>query len=363
MHHRNPRPKNLIVIRTEDRSESLHSPLPNTLLSLVGGSLQDYQDSFTFLDKKGRGWVSKIELQMVLHRHEHVIGTHDFEELWNKYQIPEGFNYISLLQDASLKLPEETLVELHRLRIQLKQASNSTPTQLFFQFDTNKNGRVSTEEIVKYFESKGVQLQKNTMDRLVSCYTADTRGLNFSQFVSLLLPSESSAEPLGLELSVLLLPHQYELLEIFQSVDRIRTGRVSRVDFIRALSENITFSDEEIVTLFNVFEKEGQVNYKEIWHKIDEYQGNDECEINALEHLRDEYFDDARKILKNLKRTDGDKDGKISFEELSGVLEKLGVSLKGGVQEVFSLLDTVKEMKVDITELLVFLQNSLWESS
>lgn len=363
MQRRNPRPKNLVVIRTEDRGESLHSPLSNTLLSSVGGALQDYQDSFTFLDKKGRGWVSKIELQMVLHRHEQVFGTHDFEQLWNKYQTPEGFNYVALLQDASLRLPEDTLTELHRLRMQLKQASNSTPTQLFFQFDTNKNGRVSTEEIVKYFESKGVQLQQATMARLVSCYTADTRGLNFSQFISLLLPSESGAEPLGLELSVLLLPHQYELLEIFQSVDRIRTSRVSGADFARALSENITFSEEEINTLFNVFGKEGQVNYKEIWHKLDEYQGNDESEKNALEHLRDEYFDDVGKILKHLKRADGDKDGKILFEELSGVLERLGVSLKGGVQEVFTLLDTVKESKVDITELMVFLQNSLWESS
>lgn len=363
MQRKNPRPKNLIIIRTEDRGESLHSPLPNTLLSSVGSALQDYQDSFTFLDKKGRGWVSKVELQMVLYRHEQIIGTHDFDQLWSKYQTSEGFNYIALLQDASLKLPEDTLAELQRLRIQLRQASIASPSQLFFQFDTNKNGRVSTEEIVKYFESKGVQLHQATMARLVSCYTADTRGLNYSQFVSLLLPSESGSEPLGLELSVLLLPHQYDLLEIFQSIDRIRTSRVSGGDFSRALAENITFSEDEIETLFKIFEKEGQVNYKEIWHKLNEYEGNDEGEKSALEHLKDEYFDDVEKLCKHLKRADGDKDGKISFDELSRVLERLGVSLKSGVQEVFALLDTVKDSKVDINEFVVFLQNSLWESS
>ena len=81
MQRENPRPKSLVIIRTEDRADSLHSPVPNSLLSSVAGSLQDYQDSFTFLDKKGRGWVKKVELSMVLHRHEHVFGTHDFEQL------------------------------------------------------------------------------------------------------------------------------------------------------------------------------------------------------------------------------------------------------------------------------------------
>ena len=230
MSRQNVRPRGLVIIRTEDKSESLHSPLPNTLLSSVAASLQDYQDSFTFLDKKGRGWVTKTELQMVLHRHEHVFGTHDFEQLWNKYQVPEGFNYFGLLQDASLKLPEETLAQLHRLRLQLKQASNIGPSQLFVQFDANKNGRVSTEEIVKFFETKGVTIDQEMMARLVACYTSDNRGLNFSQFISLLLPSEIGTEPLGLELSVLLLPHQYDFLEILQSNDRIRTSKLNHQD-------------------------------------------------------------------------------------------------------------------------------------
>jgi Ca2+-binding EF-hand superfamily protein len=357
------RPRSLIIIRTEDRGESLHSPVPNNLLSSVAASLQDYQNSFTFLDKHGRGWVTKPELQMVLYRHEHVLGVHDFEELWNKYQINDGFNYLRLLKDASTKLPEETLAQLQKLRLQLKQASNLSPSQLFFQFDANKNGRVSTEEIVKYFESIGVQIDKTTMSRLVSCYTIDPRGLNFSQFISLLLPTEIELDPLGLELSVLLLPRQTELMEIFQSVDLIRTSKVSNHDFSRALSENITFSTDEIQTLFRLLEKDGQVSYKEIWQKIDEFTGLNEIETSAVEHLRDEYFDDIQKILKYLKRADGDKDGKNSFEELSEVLEKLGVSIKGGVQEIFSLLDTQNDGKVSILEFIVFIQNSLWESS
>ena len=362
MQRQNIRPRNLVIIRTEDRAESLHSPLPNTLLSSVASTLQDYQDSFTFLDKKGRGWVSKVELQMVLHRHEHVFGTHDFEQLWNKYQTGEGFNYLALLQDASLRLPEETLMELHKLRLQLKQASNASPSALFLQFDANKNGRVSTEEIVKYFEGKGVNIDYISMNRLVACYTADIRGLNFSQFISLLLPSEVGAEPLGLELSELLLPHQNELLSLFQSFDRIRTGRLSAEEFIRALSENITFGEEEIAVLVKLFGKDSGVNYKEIWHGLNECQTTDENEKAAVEHFNDEYFDDREKVIKKLRRADADKDGKIMFEELSSVLEKGGISVKGGIREIFGLLDTQNEGKIDIMEFVVFLQSSLWES-
>jgi Ca2+-binding EF-hand superfamily protein len=299
---------------------------------------------------------------MVLHRHEHVFGTHDFEQLWQKYQTADGFNYLSLLQDASLRLPEETLMELHKLRLQLKQASNSSPSALFLQFDANKNGRVSTEEIVKYFEGKGVNIDYLSMNRLVSCYTVDVRGLNFSQFISLLLPSEVGAEPLGLELSELLLPRQNELLSLFQSFDRIRTGRLSQAEFIRALSENITFTEEEISVLFQLFGKDSQVNYKEIWHLLNECQTNDESQKTAVEHFTDEYFDDKEKIIKKLKRADLDKDGKISFEELSGVLEKGGISVKGGIQEIFTLLDTQNDGKVDMMEFVVFIQSSLWES-
>lgn len=362
MQRQNPRPRSLIVIRTEDRGESLHSPLPNSLLSSVAGALQDYQDSFTFLDKKGRGWISKVELQMVLHRHDNVFGSHDFEELWNKYQSGEGFNYLQLLQDASMRLPEETINQLHRLRVQLKQASTVGPSQLFYQFDANKNGRVSTEEIVTFFEGKGMQIDKATMARLVACYTCDSRGLNFSQFISLLLPSEVGAEPLGLEMSVLLLPRQFELLEIFQSIDRIRTSRLSRQDFSRAMSENITFTCEEIDCLFELLEKDGQVNYQEIWHSLNEIGDSNEETKNSVEHLKDEYFDDIQKIIKHLKRADMDKDEKITFDELKTVLEKLGVSVKGGVQEIFTLLDTQHEEKVQISEFVIFLQSSLWES-
>ena len=270
---------------------------------------------------------------------------------------------MKLLQDASLKLPEETLASLHKLRIQLKQASNKSPSQLFYQFDTNKNGRVSTEEIVKYFESIGVQIDVNTMARLVSCYTSDQRGLNYSQFISLLLPSQSGTEPLGLELSILLLPRQYELLEIFLSVDRIRTSRVSKNDFFRALSENITFNDDEIEDLFSLLQIEGQVNYKEIWHKINEFNELSENEKITVEHFRDEYFDDIETIKKHLKRADTDKEDKNTFDEVTRVLEKLGISVKEGVQEIFNLLDVQNESKIQISEFLVFLQSSLWESS
>ena len=64
-----------------------------------------------------------------------------------------------------------------------------------------------------------------------------------------------------------------------------------------------------------------------------------------------------------MRRADTDKDGKINFEELSRVLEKLGVSVKGGIEEIFKILDTQNEGKIEISEFLVFLQNSLWESN
>ena len=359
----NARPRNLVIIRTEDRGESLHSPLPNTLLSSVAAALQDYQDSFTFLDRKGQGWVSKVELQMVLHRHEQVFGTQDFEQLWSKYQNGQGFNYLALLQDASVRLPEETLTELHKLRVQLKQASTSSPSALFMQFDENRNGRVSTEEIIKYFEGKGVNINYSTMNRLVSCYTADTRGLSFAQFVSLLLPSEVGSEPLGLELSVLLLPRQNELKSLFQSFDRIRTGRLSQDEFFRALSENVTFSEDEIKNLFQLFGNDGHVNYKEIWHRIGELRELSESQVAAAEHFADEYFDDTEKLVKKLKRADGDKDGKITLDEFTSVLEKSGINIKSRIQEIFTLLDTLKVGMVSIPELEVYLQSSLWESS
>ena len=133
---RRDRPKNLMMIKTEDRGDIPYSPLSNSLLSSVAASLQDYQDSFTFLDKNGRGWVTKTELQMVLHRHDHVIGDQDLDQLWNKYQAADGFQYTNLLRDASLKLPEEIASKLHTLRLQLKQSSYTSPTQLFYQFDS-----------------------------------------------------------------------------------------------------------------------------------------------------------------------------------------------------------------------------------
>ena len=154
-----------------------------------------------------------------------------------------------------------------------------------------------------------------------------------------------------------------ELLEIFLSVDRIRTSRVSKNDFFRALSENITFNDDEIEDLFSLLQIEGQVNYKEIWHKINEFNELSENEKITVEHFRDEYFDDIETIKKHLKRADTDKDDKNTFDEVTRVLEKLGISVKEGVQEIFNLLDVQNESKIQISEFLVFLQSSLWESS
>ena len=86
----------------------------HTLLAATLSKLHDWKHSCALLDKTNKGWVSKVELQMALRRHEQPLTY--AETIFSEYSSNGHFEYRRFLQDIESSAPKPSVEELERLR-------------------------------------------------------------------------------------------------------------------------------------------------------------------------------------------------------------------------------------------------------
>ncbi|CAG9314148.1 unnamed protein product [Blepharisma stoltei] len=381
---RSLRPQSLVILPGNDRlvrnqpdSLSNKRSAVENLLNLVSSSYSDWKDSFAFLDKRKRGWVSDAELKMIFYRHEFNADTTAYQEIFNAFANGNTFNYIRFLENAKSKAPSKNSNDIKLLQRKLQEVieiRGISPTMLFLQFDVNQNSRVSSDEITNYFRTLGLKISRRDMKNLVSQFTSDPNGLNYNQFVSLLLPGSNQKSEgqnnLIFELAILLLPMQYDLLELLKTQDRYETGILNKQEFEAAVIHVLAFfTSQELSLLFDVLDKDqtGNISYRDLWSLIESISARLETlsteEKNVLEHFKDEFFDETDKVDRYLRRSDADSDGLITIEEFSQALQRLGVAFeRNKIDQIFKTLDSKKANKISTLEVLRAIQKGIWES-
>lgn len=315
---------------------------------------------------------------MILYRHEVELDNNTYDKFFADFSRENHFYYKSFLENAKSEAPHTRNNDMECLQKKLREVidrNKISPTMLFLQFDTNQNSRVSAEEITSYFRSLNLKVSKRSMQYLLNQYTNDQNGLNYTQFVNLLLPNPDnkpeSPNNIIFELALLLLPLQYDLYQILKQKDQYNTGCLNRQEFESAVTQILAFfTSEDLSLLFDELDTNqcGNMNYKDLWSLVENLLSKSDTltsEISiVVEHFKDEFFNESDKVERSFRRCDSDADGLITIGELAEALYKLGLSFKREKLDlVFRFLDSSKTGKISTLFILRTIQKSIWESS
>lgn len=301
-------------------------------------NLQDITESFHFLDKNNKGWVKRVELDMVFARHEIDISENELSSIYNQYSSTNHFNYpdfLSALGVANSHLQPQMPLIQKQIREVIEKKRHS-PTMLFLAFDMNKNGRVSAQEIRQYLISNGVIASMNEVVDFIKNITSDSRGLTYNQFCQLFIEEQLGVKPeipkiAMYDLASTLLQKQRELKERFKEADKDNLGLIDRNNFINIVFRSNGFvNPREAEKVFDMLynSDSGLVNYKELPFRIEELIKAANLTVESSEvllHFKQELFEETDSIIRTLRRADIDRDGRINGKEFSQMIHKSGV--------------------------------------
>ena len=91
-----------------------------SVLPFILTNLDSIQESFSFLDKKQKGWVKKVELQMVLAREEIYISDLELNEIFDEYGSADQFKYPDFLAALGVK-KEQTASAMPYIQKQIRK--------------------------------------------------------------------------------------------------------------------------------------------------------------------------------------------------------------------------------------------------
>merc|ERR1719402_260367 len=218
----------------------------------------------------------------------------------------------------------------------------SSVKEAFKKFDADGDGQISRQEVMQGASASGLKLSSEEVDTLFILGDKDNNGqIDFSEFAEIMIPSA----PERIAKLKKCFRNRSEIEAAFRRFDTNHDGAISYSEIKAGLSNSgILFTEQEVETVFAVADQDGdgEVSLSEFVQLLSSASGSSS---NAISKFFKFCVQQAFNII------DTNKDGAISYSELSVSLRKAGFSDQE-IQTIFALADHDRDGEVSLDELL-----------
>merc|ERR1719419_793329 len=226
--------------------------------------------------------------------------------------------------------------------------SVSSVRDAFKKFDIDGDGQISRQEVMQGSSSAGLRLSSEEVDTLFILGDKDGNGqIDFSEFAQIMIPSA----PERISKLRKCFRNRSEVEAAFRRWDANRDGSISLSELKAGLSSSgIMFTDQEAETCFAVGDRNGdnEVSMEEFVDLLSSSHASASGPVRKFfEYCVEQAFNNM----------DANKDGSISYQELSNSLRKAGFSDQE-IHTIFALADHDGDGEVSLHELIRSLSKS-----
>ena len=346
--------------------------------------------AFNIFDQDQDGIVSSSEFRNTILMTLRVpISDQEVSLLLNSFPSPDGsltkqefFNKFAGLLPSALgpsAMWEEAIIEKVKNRIREK---NLDLKAAFDAFDVDKNGFIDRNEFLKTLKIMQLGLTDEDIEQLLRYFDPRDVGRIYFKTFSEKLTTEIGTSPQktgkNAKISAVDVKNRIEMglksskigiLQAFESLDRSKTGKITREDFSKVLQTlNFGLNYDEISVLWDDLPKEfnGNADYTSFcryfessWHQTGSIPVQSR-EMPSLGEVRQRIMgtlrSNGRSPLAVFQSQDGNRDGYLSVTEFNAALGELRVGLsEADVAVLTTAADRRKEGRVSLEDWLKLL--------
>merc|ERR1712241_235022 len=213
--------------------------------------------------------------------------------------------------------------------------------QAFQKFDVDKDGQISRPEVVQGMSASGLKLTSSEIDTLFILGDRDNNGqIDFSEFAQIMIPSANER----IAKFKNCFRNRSEIEAAFHKYDTNKDGAISFDELKSGLAKSgIHFNDQEVETVFALADRDGdgEVSMSEFVHLL--------SKSSVSGGAVNKFYEFCVGLAFNA--IDANKDGAVSYSELSSALRPQGFSDQE-IHTIFALADHDKDGEVSLNELV-----------
>ena len=298
-------------------------------------TLQNARDAYDRFDIDGDGEITHDELVAGLG------GEYTANEIDAIFAMgdTDQDGQISFLEFSKIMIPscQEALNKFWR-----SFKSVSSVREGFKKFDADNDGQISRQEVMNGASSAGLRISSEEVDTLFILGDKDGNGqIDFSEFAQIMIPSA----PEKISKLKKCFRNRTEVEAAFRRWDTNKDGSISLNELKAGLSgSGIMFTDQEAETCFAVADTNGdnEVSMEELVNLLGSSPSVSSGPVRKFfEYCVEQAFNNI----------DANRDGAISYQELSNSLRKSGFSDQE-IHTIFSLADHDGDGEVSLHELI-----------
>ena len=298
-------------------------------------TLQNARDAYDRYDIDGDGEITHDELVAGLG------GEYTANEIDAIFAMgdTDQDGQISFLEFSKIMIPscQEALNKFWR-----SFKSVTSVREAFKKFDADNDGQISRQEVMNGASSAGLRISSEEVDTLFILGDKDGNGqIDFSEFAQIMIPSA----PEKISKLRKCFRNRTEVEAAFRRWDANRDGSISLNELKAGLSSSgIMFTEQEAETCFAVADTNGdnEVSMEEFVTLLGASQTSSSGPVRKFfEYCVEQAFNNI----------DANRDGAISYQELSNSLRKSGFSDQE-IHTIFSLADHDGDGEVSLHELI-----------
>merc|ERR1712165_468646 len=252
---------------------------------------------------------------------------------------------ISFLEFSKIMLPacQESLNKFWKCF-----SSVSSVREAFRKFDTDGDSQISRQEVMQGASSCGLRLSSEEVDTLFILGDKDGNGqIDFSEFAQIMIPTA----PEKIAKLKKCFRNRAEVEAAFRRWDVNKDGSISIQEMKAGLSGcGIMFTEQEAETCFAVADRNGdnEVSMEEF---VDLLSSSHTSSTDPIKKFFEFCVEQA------FNNIDTNRDGSISYQELSNSLRKAGFSDQE-IHTIFALADHDGDGEISLNELIRSLSKS-----